>query len=551
MKKLLFLAAAFVVTTWLGGMNTMYCTGSNTGYNIEKSTNAPGVLGVDVITNSENLDSDFKCIDHKWKFTYLECTEIDGKPAYCFKLVVYNAKECEKFKYSVNENMAPGYPAWTYDNQGNLIIKGCFWANNANNPLCVKIDFLSPLCCDIVACAKLPCCYKKEWKGKAKCDRIDGKPVYCYSIKLYDVKPCGKFTITTDGTPVAPPTIVYDILGNATINGCVWTSSLPINATQLCFKVDFKDPHCCDIKGCIKLPCCEQKWKGELKCTHINGQQVICYTIVVAGAKDCGGLDFGVEGTSVNGPNIVYNALNGNATITGCVLASSLPPGASELCFKVDFKSPQCCDFKGCLKLPPDCCKEKSYGFETYECHVVDGKKIICFVFVVKEAKECDKFNYTVNATTVEGPAYSYDANGNLYIKHCVTKVEGHELCIKIDWLSDLCCDINQCYPLPECVGFSPQIKARSQLSEEEANEMMSIRPVPADEYLHVELGEGGLPGVIIVTDLNQKEVVRVAPLNRDATIYTGGLANGLYVVSLYDLSGKRLSVQKVQILHK
>ncbi len=550
MKKLFFLTAAIVLTTWLGGMNTMYCSGYSNGAKTESAfSNAP--FGKVLVNEISTTQMDFKCVDHKWEYLSVQCTTIHGRPAYCFKLIVYKAKECEDFKLSINESMTPGYPAWNYDNQGNLIIKGCFWANNANNPLCVKIDFSNPHCCDIVACTKLPCCYKKEWKGKVRCELIDGQLAYCYSITIYDVKECGKFHFTTNGVEVSPPTIVYDLNGNATVTGCVWAYTYPSVGGEFCFKVDFKDPHCCDFKGCLKLPCCEQKWKGEVICDYIDGQKVYCYKVVVAGAKACDGLKFSVQGTSVTGPIIVYDA-NGNATITGCVLASSIPPLYDKLCFKVDFKNPKCCDFKGCMILPTDCCKKKDYGFETYECHVVDGQKVICFVFVVKDAKECEQFNYAVNATTVEGPSYSYDANGNLFIKHCVTNVEGTQLCIKIDWISDLCCDIGVCKDLPPCSIISPQNTSRSSEDiKSSSNELMEINPVPADDYIKVKLKSEAIPSVIIIRDMNQKQVFKTIPLTNEATIYTGGMPSGMYLISLYNLEGKRLAVKKVQLVHR
>ncbi len=553
MKRLFFLAAAFVITTWLGGMNTTYCSmEKSTIVKTEKLTPMlPGIIGV---AEAENTDLDLKCIDHRWEYLSVDCATIDGKPAYCFKLIIYKAKECEKFKYSINQSLVPGSVGWTYDNAGNLIIKGCFWAQAANNPLCVKIDFSNPLCCDFVACTKLPCCEKVKWEGAVYCKKYNGQWAYYYKVRLYGVKPCGKFKFITN-YPTIPGTqqTIYNTNGDATVIGWILASSVPPTATKLCFKVDFKDPLCCDFSGCIKLPpCCgDPKWKGEVKCDYIDGQKVYCYYIKIADAKECDGVKVAVDGTLATPQTITYDA-NGNAIVQGCVLASSLP--SLKLCFKVDYKNPACCDFDACMKLPPCPCIEKSYGFDQLSCHVVDGKKVFCFVFVVKEAKECLKFDYTVNGTTVEGPSMSYGPSGELYIKHCVTDVLGDKLCLKIDWLSDMCCDIKTCVALPPCIGLQgqlPGLEQRNLAESEVEGTKIKVYPVPADDYLRVVLPERNTPSVITLTDMNKKQVLKMAPITNEATVYTGAMPTGIYLIQLYDVNGTLLDSKQVQILHK
>ena len=394
----------------------------------------------------------------------IRCMQTPNGQYYCARIVVNDGLLCDSFFLHTNTGSS------TYDTahvDGDLVIEHCFHASSSLDSFCYAIDFVSEECCDVERrCVPLPpCCEDVTWKGFAECDTVHdatGNMVeaYCFEVVLVDAVDCdiNNFGISNGDL------ISYDTIhdgGHIRIRGCVEASS--VDDDELCFFVDFASQSCCDFRGCVPIrkTCCrEMQVEEEIRCMQTPNGQYYCARIVVNDGLLC---DSFFLHTNTGSSTYDTAHVDGDLVIEHCFHASS---SLDSFCYAIDFVSEECCDVeRRCVPLPP-CCEELPW-MGGAECDSIkypidpstDGlKPIYSFGISFPAHRACDSFHFEIlNGDLIQWMRSI--VNGKIVIEGAVEgySVADTQLCFRIDFVSDACCDIEGCIPIRDqcCKGYT------------------------------------------------------------------------------------------------
>ena len=529
----------------------------------------------DLCCDYRNRCIDLRCCDQvDWK-GYAECDTIQtpttpNLPAYCFELVLIDAADCGIANFDITNGDLIGHTTSVSGN--NIILRGCVVANSVSDSvLCFEVDFDSDSCCDFSGCLPIrkTCCDPYDWHGKTWCDTLAYPdrliPAYCYEIVIPGADECAdttvRITFAWDKSGTSWIKEVQKLSGDLIIQGCIPQDSVPYNHDSLCFFIDFPNPQCCDIRGCLPRPSCCQKVEYTYRtyCDMVDGDSLYCMKLWLYDTTNCA--DYVVRliagSDTFEMPSSGDQLVDSYLEIVRCIPVAEVDTSVDSICVEVDFSSDKCCDIEFCIPRS-EWCEEKSCRYVFFRNEVTcdtlfdidyNWYPVYCYRFSGLVMRKCGPFRWRIVDSDgrdlplidpmVDNTPPKIDFTGCIYID----SLRDERICLEVDFIDSICCDTTVCIGVPNCGTV------RIQTLEEGAGQWV-VYPNPASDVLIIESNTDNRPYEVSLWNVYGHYVLKQNIQAAQTTIDLQRLPRGVYLLRIRDLERPDIQTHLRILLH-